>query len=406
MLWQHAEFRKFWIGETISLFGSQITTLALPLTAAIILKATPTQMGLLSSASTIPALMSLFVGVWVDRLPRRRIMIIADCAQALVLFSIPTAAFLGRLRLEHLYVVAFLSGVLALWFEIAYHAFLPSLIPRERLAEGNSRLEASHSLAEIVGPGLAGGLVQLLSAPISLAVDAVSFLISAIFLRRIQVSDTPASSHEDRPNLWREIREGLEIVLRNPMIRPIAASALTLNLFGGIHDALFVLYVTQQLGLPPIYYGLYYAVGSVSGLSAALIADRLARRFGLGALIMTGAFLIGFGWLAFPLSAALPSLALALMTVKGLIGGFGNTLYNISIASYSQAIIPERLLGRYNATLNFFGLGLLPLGAFVGGLLGSAVGLNLTFGIGTIGSLSAFLWILFSPLRKLRQPTV
>ncbi len=338
-----------------------------------------------------------------DRLPRRRILIVTDLGQALVLGTIPLVAILGILTLAHLYVVAFLSGVCALWFEVAYHALLPALVARDRLPEANSKLETSRSLAEIIGPGLAGTFIQVLTAPISIAADSLSFLVSAFFLRRLSLDEAPPPI-SDQPHLWREIREGLELVVRNPLIRPLALSALTLNFFGGIHDALFVLYITRQLGLSPIFYGLYYAVGSVSGLAAAFLSNRLAKRYGLGRLLLVGALLIGVGWLAFPLAALFPALALALMTLKALIGGFGNTTYNIADMSFAQAAIPGRLLGRYDATEIFLTLGLLPLGALIGGLLGSVIGLIPTLIIGMIGSLTAFLWILFSPLRRLRQP--
>src|SRR5262245_15984683 len=180
-LWQHSSFLQFWTGQTISLFGSQVTTLALPLTAAIVLKASPAQMALLTTASTLPALLSLLIGVWVDRLPRRAIMIAADVGRAGVLGSIPVAAYIGLLTIEQLFIAAFLAGLLSLWFDIASPAFLPALIPLESLTEGNSKLEVSRSLAEIIGPGLAGSLVQILTAPFSIVIDAFSFLISAYF---------------------------------------------------------------------------------------------------------------------------------------------------------------------------------------------------------------------------------
>jgi MFS family permease len=403
-LWRHPNFLRFWAGEIISLFGSQITDYAFPLTAIFLLKATPVQMGILTAAGTLPMLLSLFVGVWVDRLPRRPIMIISDLGRAVLLATVPLVVLGGMLRMEYLYVLAFCSGTLSLFFDIAYQAYFPSLVPRDRLIEGNSKLEMGRSLAQITGPGLALVLVQVLSAPVSMVLDAASFAISGLLLSSIRAKISPPIKTKHTTNLRREIREGIDIVVNSPLLRPIAAASLTLNFFGGLHDALFLLYVLSA-GLPALYIGLYVAVGSISGLFAAVINTRITKRLGLGPLIISGAFLIGFSWLAFPLIGLIPPIAVVLLIWKALVGGFGNATYNVSITTLSQAIIPDSLLGRYSATISFFSFGLLPLGAVVGGFLATQIGLQNAFLIGTLGSLTAFIWPIFSPLRKLYRPS-
>jgi len=402
-LWRHPDFLKLWLGQTISLFGSQITEWALPLAADLILKATPAQMGVLVAARTTPFfLVSLFAGVWVDRLRRRPVLIVADLGRAVLLGFIPLAALAGWLRLEQLFIIAFLTGILTVFFDTAYQAFLPSLVERDQLVEGNSKLAFTLSAAELAGPGLAGGLAQWLTAPIAIALDAVSFVISAFCLIGIRKLE-PQPSPIGHPNIWREILEGLQVIASDPRLRAIAASALALNFFGGVYDALIVVYVTRELGLAPLFVGLRFFAGSFSGLFIALWSDRLARHLGLGPSIILGAFLIGLASIFVPLTGGPPLVALLLMGISGLIGGAGNMTYNISLTSVAQSIVPERLLGRYNASLSFIALGLLPLGSLIGGALGQRFGLRMAMVVFAIGSVSAFLWVFLSPLRNLRK---
>ena len=260
-LWRHADFVKLWTGQTISLFGSQITFLALPLTAVLVLEASPAQMGFLTAAGAIPSLLvGLFVGVWVDRYRRRPILIAADLGRAALLFAIPVAAILGMLRIEHLYVVAFLVGTLELFFDVAHRSFLPSLVKREQLVEGNSKLEMSRSIAMILGPGVAGGLVQLVTAPIAIAVDAISFLISALFLGWIRAPEPAPKPSDQRENIWRELGEGLRLVSGNRLLRAIAGCMGIVGLFNSVLEAVFVLYVTRELGIEPGLLGLVCSV--------------------------------------------------------------------------------------------------------------------------------------------------
>jgi Major Facilitator Superfamily len=405
-VWQHPNFVKFWSGQTISLMGSQVTALALPLIASTTLNATPLQMGILAACGSAPYWASIMAGVWVDRLPRKPILVLTDIGQAISLIIVVAGGLAGWLKIEWLYIVMLVNGGLTMVSGIARQALVPRLIPRELFTEGNSRMALSESAAEIAGPGFAGGLVQLLSAPVALIIDAVSFFISAFAISQIKINEPGPDVKPEERNFWREARTGLQVLVSNPLIRPLAVSNFILNFFGGIHDALFLLYVTRELGLAPIYFGLYFAVGSASGIMAGLVVQRVTGRIGIGPAIALGAFVIGAGWLAFPLASLWPGWALAFFAAKALVGGFGNTLFNVIETSLSQALVPEHQLGRYSATMGFFALAFLPLGALMGGAIATAFGLLPALLIGLAGSLTASLAVRFSPLWILQQVPV
>lgn len=402
-LWRHPGFLKLWVGQTISIFGSAITGLALPLAAVLLLDAGPAQMGLLGAADFAPFLLvGLFAGVWVDRLSRRRVLIAGDVGRALLLLTIPLAALLGALRMEQLYVVGFLTGVLTVFFDVAYQSFLPSLVQREQLVEGNSKLEVSRSVGNIAGPGLAGALVQLVTAPLAILLDALSFLVSACFLAWIRAPEVVRQA-EQRRSMWNEIGEGLRIVLGNPLLRSIAGCTGTSNLFSSTLYSLYVLYVTRELGVTPALLGLVFSVGSAGGLLGALLAGRAARTFRLGPTIVVSGGMTGVATLLIllargPLFAVVPLLAAAQFLV-----GLGVPIYNINQVSLRQAICPHRLQGRMNATMRFIVWGTLPIGALIGGALGERIGLWPTMAVGAIGMLLAPLWVYFSPVRSLRE---
>ena len=402
-LWHHPDFRKFWAGRTISLFGSEITMLALPLTAILTLDATPAQLGILTAAATLPSLLvSLPAGAWVDRLRRRPVLIGADWGRALLLGSIPLAAALGPLRIEYLYLVAALASALTVFFNVAADSYLPALIPRRQLVEGNSKLAASESLAQIAGPGVGGVLVQLISAPLTILVDAGSFLASALCLRLIRTVEPaqPAGNQEQR--IWREIGEELRLLTREPVLRAFAGCSGTLNGFGGIGDALFRLYALRHLAMSPALLGTIYALGSVAWLFGAVLVNRVTLRLGQGPTMLMGALLIGVANLLVPLAGVLLGAALPLLVCRSLLLGIANPLYNVTSTSMQQALTPPRLLGRVNASMEFIGVGTLPLGALVGGILAEALGVWNALLIGALGGLLAVLWLLLSPVRSLR----
>src|SRR5258708_6359699 len=292
-LCRHPEFVRLWAGHTISRFGSEISQLAIPLTAALVLNASPAQMGLLGAFEFAPfLLLSLFAGVWVDRLPRRPILIVADIGRALILGSIPVAALVGALRIEQLYLVGILTGALTVFFDVADQSYLPVLVNREHLVEGNSKLEMSRSVAQITGPGVAGALVQLVTAPMAVAVDAASFVASVIFLLFIRATEPPPVPHAGAPSsIWGAPREGLAVGLRDPLLRSIAGCTGTSNLFSNAMFAVYVLYLTRELNIPPALLGLILAAAGPGALLGALIAGRVAARFGLGTTIIASSLI-------------------------------------------------------------------------------------------------------------------
>jgi MFS family permease len=294
-LWCHSEFVKLWTGQTISQFGSQITVLALPLAAVLTLKANAFEMGVLSAAQFVPFLLiGLFAGVWVDRMRRRPILILADVGRTLLLGSIPLAAWLGVLRMEQLYVVAFLVGITTVFFDVAYQSYLPALIPRENLIEGNSKLEVSRSVARIAGPGMAGALVQLVTAPIVIFLDALSFLVSVLSLLIIDQPELPPTSAHGRQSMWQEISEGLGVVLRNPVLRSTAGCTATANLFSYLMFAVYVLYVTNELHVGPGLLGLIFSIGGVGALLGSLIGGALGSAIGLRPTLFIAAYRAGY----------------------------------------------------------------------------------------------------------------
>lgn len=403
-LWRDANFMKLWVGQTISLLGSQITPLALPLTAVLILHASPFQLGLLGAAQFAPFLLvSLFAGVWVDRLRRRPILIFSNFASALLLGSIPLVALLQVLQIEYLYLVGFLTGISTVFFQVAYQTYLPFLVGRDYIVEGNSKLEISNSIAALAGPGLAGGLVQLITAPFAILFDAISFLVAAVTLIFIRKPEPPIEQIEARRSIWKDISYGMRLLLTNPLLRSIAGCTGTANFFGSMTRALFVAYAVQTLSIEPALLGIILAVGSGGPLLGVLLLKPVTQRFGLGATIV-GAKLVGdLGGLLTPLAGGPLPLAAFMLIVAQFVGGLSGPLYSVNAISLRQALIPTNLQGRVNASNRFIVWGTIPLGSFIGGILGQLLGLRLTITIAALGIVTSFLWVYFSPVVKLKE---
>lgn len=400
-LWHNSDFVKLWLGQTVSNVGSGITGIALPLTAVLVLGATPAQMGILGALDGVSVLtIGLLAGVLVDRVRRRPLLIATDLGRALILSTIPLAALLGVLRIGQLYVVAALAGMLTVIFNLAHPAYLPSLIPQESLVEGNSKLGISDSLAEITGPAVAGPLVQLITAPFALLFDALSFLLSACCLGLIRTPEPRPTAPEQRESVWHDLVEGLRLVLKNPLLRALAGSAGIFSLFGNFVGALYALYVIRQLGAPPIFLGLLVATGGVSALVGAFMAERVIRRFGTGRIAGIGLFMYGATGLLIPLAGGFIALALPLMFLSQLIGDASVSIYLIAEVSLRQSTVPANMLGRTNASMQFLSLGVAPLGALLAGILGGMIGLRLTILVGVIGVILAGTRLLLSPVRK------
>ncbi len=402
-LWRNPDFLKLWTGQSVSLFGSLITRVALPLTAVLTLGATPLEMGLLRAAEMAPGLLvGLVAGAWVDRLRRRPIMILTDLGRAALIASVPLTAVLGALRIEQLYVVALLAGTLTVFFEIAYRSYLPTLVRREELVEGNSKLAATGSVAEVAGFGLAGALVQALTGPVTLLVDAVSFLVSAAALALIRRPEPAPAGSGAQPDLRREIGEGLRLIGGNPYLRTIAAIAGTQYLCMEVTGANYVLFITNELGVEPLVQGLLYAFGGVSSFLGSLVAAHLTQRFGLGRVLAGALVLGGLGSLLTPLATGPMAIVIAFLVAQQLLGDGALTVVFINQVSLRQAITPDALQGRMNATIRFIGWTAMVAGALLGGLLGSTLGSRPTLSLGALGIALAALWLAGSPLAALR----
>ncbi len=403
-LWRHRDFMRLWAAQTVSLFGSQVTSLALPLTSALTLRATPAQMGILGAAQFAPFLLiGLFAGVWVDRRRRRPIMIAADVGRAVLLALIPALALLHALRIEQVYAIAFLAGALTLFFDVAYTSYLPSLVTCDRLSEGNAKLEGSAAVAELAGPGVGGVLAQLFSPPLALVVDAVSFVFSALSLRTIHVAEPEPAPQARDEGVWRGIGQGLRVLLGNRLTRATVSAAATLVLCSSIGSSVFVLYLTRALHLPPALVGLVYLASGLGSFPGAILCGKVTRRLGVGRAIVVAAFTMSVARLLILAASGPMVVALAILMVAEAFTGFAAIIWDINQLSLRQGLPPQHLLGRMNASFRFIVWGMMPLGALLGGFLGARIGLRPTLAVSVIGGLLAPLWVLFSPVRSLRE---
>lgn len=401
-LWRHREFLKFWTGSAISDVGSQVTMLAVPLIAALTLDATPWQMGLLSAAGGAPILLvGLFAGVWVDRVRRRPVMIATDLGRAALLLLIPLAAVTGVLRIEILYAVLLLTGALTVLFDVANMSLLPSLVTPDRIVEGNSKLQSTSAAAQVVGPGVGGVLVSLMTAPFALLVDALSFVISAAFVARTHVPEAAPDTRGARAGVVGEITEGIRAVVDDRTLRALAGASATTILFGRVFMAVYVLYMTRDLGLSAVGVGLVFATGGVGSFAGSIVAERLAQRFGPGPTMIGAQIAFGLTGMLVPLAVLVPSWALAMIVASEFAQWMAILIYWVVAISVRQAIVPDRVLGRVNATMRFLAGGANPIGSVIGGALGGLIGVPLTLVVASFGMLLGFLWLLLSPVRGL-----
>jgi MFS family permease len=400
-LWHHLDFRRLWIGETVSQFGSAISAIALPLVAILVIDASTFEVGLLVTFESLAFLVvGLPAGAWVDRMRFRNVLIINDVLRAAAMGSVPVAAWADVLTIWQLYVVALVVGVCTVFFDVAYQSYLPEIVDRNELVEGNAKLQASESVSMIAAPALAGGLIQVLTAPYAVLVDAVSFLWSASWITAIQKRVPKPDRKPDR-HLGREIREGLGFVLGNRLLRAIAMCTGSSNLFSSMSQAVVMVLLARELGLSPGLIGLLTSTAAIGGLLGSLVARRIAERFGQGPTILL-TILVGAP-AAFVLPFVHKDWTLALYAFGQLIFWGAVVVYNVTQVSFRQGITPPALLGRMNATMRFMVWGTMPLGAFIGGVLGSTIGVRETLLVAAIGG--AFTWVpvYLSPLRKMRE---
>jgi MFS family permease len=393
---------RLWTSETIGAFGRQVTGLALPTVAILSLKAGPTEMGILNGLGFIAfPILGLIVGVWADRWRRRPIMIVANVGRMIALGSIPIAFILGLLNLYQMYVVAGVVGVFTVFFDVSYQSYLPSLIERDDLVEGNSKLETSQSAAQVAGPSIAGVLIQLVGAAQAVAVDALAFLTSAFFIFSIRKKEVKAEASGQDPDFIRELKEGARVVTGSPILRRIAACTATFNFGSQFFYTVFLLYVYNELQISPGIVGLVFSVGAVGVLLGAILAARIAKMVGIGPVIALSTFVGGLGLFAILLVPNGP--AVPILIAMQLVTGFTVPLYNINQVSLRQAITPDRLQGRMNATIRTIVWGTIPLGAFIGGLLGAEIGIFSTMLTGAVLTTLSVIPVAFGPVFSLRE---
>jgi MFS family permease len=396
-------FRRYWSGQTISMFGDQISTIALPLVAVLTLHGTPAQLGILAALIWVPSLLfGLHAGAWVDRRGRRRAMMItADLGRAVLLASIPAGYALGMLTLWQLYVVAFGTGVFSVLFTVAQPALFVALVPGDRYVEGNSLIYGSRALSFVGGPSVGGVLVQLLTAPIAVVADALSFLGSAFFLSRIHPAEAPADTAEAGA-----LTAGAKFIRGSAIVRSSLIAVAIINFFNFVFFALFLLYATRSLHVRPGLLGLVLGSGAVGGVLGALATKPLAARLGVGRLYTASCLVFTAPVVLVPLAGGPKPVILAMLFAAEFLSGFGVMTLDISIGSIFAAVIPDRLRSRVTGAFQAVNYGTRPLGALVGGALGTFIGLRPTLWIAAIGGMTGFLFLLPSPLPRFRMPAV
>jgi MFS family permease len=404
-LWHHSDFLKLWAGQTVSELGTVVTRTAVPLVALLVLGAGPYEMALLVVAGSLAVLVvGLVAGAWVDRLRRRPLLIGTDAVRSLLLLSIPAAFAMGTLGMEQLFVVVFAEGCLGALFDAAYPAYVPSLIGAERVVEGNSKLATSSSLAEIGGPGLAGFLVQLLSAPFAVLVDAVSFGVSALSLLLIRTPEPSRPPRTTATPIAQEIAEGLRLVRQHRVLFPIAMRSIVAHVAGSFYGVLYTLYLIDDLNLPPFLLGVVISAGGVGSLVGSLFASRVIRAIGLGpALIWTALGASAIGILT-PLAQGPLLLATAMVFIPQLVGDGLQTIEGVAELSLVQGLSPDRVLGRVNATLEVFSHGIAyPIGAIAAAGVAGIIGVRGGIALGWAGMAVSIVFLVLSPLPRIRS---
>jgi MFS family permease len=400
LLHANAVFRRFWLGQTISLFGDQVSLIAVPLVAVLVLDANAAQMGYLIAAELMPNLLfALHAGAWVDRRGRRRqTMIATDLGRAGAIATIPLAYGLDILTIEQLYVVAFLVGSLSVLFQVSYASLFVSIVPREEYVSANSLLAGSRAFSFVAGPSIGGVLVQLLKAPFALLVDAVSYLFSAFYLGSISPVEPPTEPAERG-----HVVAGIRFVFGNPTMRASLLATATINLFNFIFWALFILYAVRSLHVRAGTLGLVLGAGAVGGVIGSIVTTRLGRRIGIGPAFLFGCILFPVPLLLVPLAGGPKPLVLAMLFLAEFGSGLGVMILDISAASIFAALVPHRLRSRVSGAYTLVNYGVRPLGSLIGGFLGSSIGLRPTLWIAAAGAIAGFLWLLPSPVAQMRD---
>jgi predicted MFS family arabinose efflux permease len=396
-------FVRFWAARTVSAFGDQVSALAIPLTAVLVLHASAFQVGLLTAMAWAPELFfALPAGVWIDARPRRRrIMIVTDILRAAVLLSLPLAWWFGTLTFAHLLTVTFAVGALTVFFDLASISFTVALIDRGQYVEAQSRLSTSRSASFIGGPTIAGFLVQALGAPAALLADAFSFLCSAVMLRGTNVPEPPVEKSDDRP--WTRLRGSFDHLLHDPLLRASLGCTATLNFFNFVLLSIFILFASRTLGLSAGTIGIVLGVGAFGGLVGALIAPRVGRVFGMGRAVIVGAILFPAALALFPLAHGSHLLVVLTLLAGEFLASVGVMIFDINQNTILALHVPDNLRSRVFGAYRFMNYGTRPVGALLGGVLGSAIGLRETMWIGVVGGMLGVLFLVRSPMSGIRQ---
>jgi Na+/melibiose symporter-like transporter len=405
-IWRNRDFLWFWGGQSVSMIGTQVTTFAVPVLAITALGADAGQLSLLRTMEFLPFLfLTLPIGLWVDRHPPRPAMIAANLLRGGLIAVIAIAGITGMLQLSWLSVALLLIGTGTVVFDVAYLSYLPTVVSQEQLVDGNSKLSVSYSVSEVAGPGLAGGLIQMLTAPVTLLIDAVSYLFSVFTLKAIRTPDQfSLDERECREGLRRQLADGLAVVAHNPFLRTICLESFTYNFFVQFGETLVALYALTELGLSAGMLGLCISVGSVGGLAGAVVAPRVVRRFGFGPTFVAGTALGCVAPVMVPLADGSQVTAGALIAGSYLVTGFGVTISVIGSVTLRQTVAPANLLGRVNAVMRLASYAAVPLGALATGVAATSFGVRNGLFIGVAGLLLPTLILLASPVRRLRDP--
>lgn len=404
-LWRNPAFTRLWFAQVISNAGTAITGLALPLTAVLLLNATTAQMALLNIASFAPHIVfGLFAGVWVDRARRQPILLGADLGRAILLVTIPFAALLGAVTLPHLWLVAFAVSTLTVFSSLASITLLPAIVPQRQLVEANSRLAVTDAILTITAPTVAGGLIQLVSAPRAILADAISYLFSALTLRGLRANETTAPRRTGRSIVWREIAEGAHELLRTPTLRALTLSVCVGTFGTAMQGTVSLIFVIRELALPPALLGVIGAFGGSGTLIGAAAAGRVTRRFGIGPTLICGQLLWALGATVTPFVPR-GGAAILIIGAGSALASFGSGLWSVSQMSLRQAITPARLFARATAARRLPMFGMQIAGAALGGTLGTAIGLRATLLLGALGLAVGCLLLYLSPVRAIRGLT-
>jgi len=400
LLRENRVFRRFWTGQSISLMGDQVTLIALPLSAVLILDANAAQMGYLVAAELTPNLLfALHAGAWVDKRGRRRqLMIATDLARGAVLATIPIAYAFDALTMPQLYIVAFAVGTMSVFFSVSYAALFIAVVERDRYVTASSLLAGSRAFSFVAGPSVGGLLVQILKAPVTLLLDSISYLFSAGFLASISPEEPPTETGERG-----HVVAGIKYVLRNRTMRASLLATATINLFNFAFHALFILYAVRSLHVRPGTLGLVLGAGAVGGLIGSVATSRLSRRIGIGPAFFVGCVLFPVPLLLVPLAGGPKWLVLAMLFLAEFGSGLGVMILDISAASIFAALVPDRLRSRVSGAYTLVNYGVRPVGSLLGGLLGTALGLQPALWIATACAISGFLWLIPSPIPRMRE---